>query len=185
LKYILEVDPLDLGPDVRAIGLELVEPGEEREPARGREAAQAWDKILRGAANGERLVLDFFSHLDDVREYCAAHGVAIREAAARCAVIAVEKGTRLAELFERFEGETFGARAGTLADVADEHLEGELSRRGVDAYHAAFPRYSFCAVCSLEEASVTLLSESLRVTELIRRMRAGVADADVDVRLTE
>jgi len=30
LRYLLDVEPLDLGPDVRAVGLELVEADENR-----------------------------------------------------------------------------------------------------------------------------------------------------------
>ena len=39
--FLLEVEPLDLGADVKAIGLELIEP-ENREPVRGIEAARIW-----------------------------------------------------------------------------------------------------------------------------------------------
>lgn len=36
MRYLLDVEPLDLGADVRAVGLELVEADENREPVRGR-----------------------------------------------------------------------------------------------------------------------------------------------------
>ena len=39
--YLLEVEPLDLGEDVKAVGLELIEP-ENREPVRGADAAGGW-----------------------------------------------------------------------------------------------------------------------------------------------
>jgi len=48
-------------------------------------------------------------------------------------------------LIERFAGETFGARAGSLLAAGDAPVEGELARLGVDAYHAAFRDYLFCA----------------------------------------
>ena len=43
--YLLEVEPLNLGEDVRAIGLELVEV-RTREPARGGDAARIWGRVL-------------------------------------------------------------------------------------------------------------------------------------------
>ena len=43
---LLEIEPLDLGPDVRAMGLELVEDDENREPVRGPDAARIWSRVL-------------------------------------------------------------------------------------------------------------------------------------------
>jgi hypothetical protein len=40
----------------------------------------------------------------------------------------------LAGLFERFEREKFGARAGGAITAGDAALEGEIARKGVDAY---------------------------------------------------
>ena len=37
--YKLDIEPLDLGADVRAVGLELTEADENREPVRGQDAA--------------------------------------------------------------------------------------------------------------------------------------------------
>ena len=50
--YLLEIEPLDLGADVRAMGLELTEADENREPIRGADAARIWSRVLRarGAA---------------------------------------------------------------------------------------------------------------------------------------
>ena len=41
LHYVLEVEPLDLGVDVRAVGLDLMEV-ESQEPAHGSDAARIW-----------------------------------------------------------------------------------------------------------------------------------------------
>ena len=43
--YVIEVEPLDLGADVKAVGLDLVEI-ESREPVRGVDAAKLWAATL-------------------------------------------------------------------------------------------------------------------------------------------
>lgn len=181
--FLLEVEPLDLGPDVKAIGLELVEPDADREPARGRPAARIWSRALPAVAAKESWVLDFFSHLDRVRSYCQSHQIAYREAAARSIVIPAPQPEALEALFERFETETFGARAGGPLATGDPALEGEIARRGVDAYHAAFPNYFFCAVCNFEDGSLVLLSTRLWASEVIRHIRPVLSDLEVRVQL--
>ncbi|HEY6464627.1 MAG TPA: hypothetical protein VIY69_01465, partial [Candidatus Acidoferrales bacterium] len=149
--YLLDIEPLDLGPDVRAVGLELVEADENREPVRGNDAARIWARILPAAAGNESWALDFFSHRDRVRDFCERHKIPFREASQRSIVIPAPEKSVLESLFDRFLPETFGARAGGPVVSGDAALEGELARRGVDAYHAAFPNYFFCAVCSFED----------------------------------
>jgi hypothetical protein len=180
--YLLEVEPLDLGPDVRAIGVELVEEGEDREPVRGREAAQIWSRVLKAAAGSDAWVLDFLSP-SRVRDFCERHQIAYREANSRLIVIPAPKAEALLAILERFQGETFGARAGGLITGGDPGLEGELARGGMDAYHTAFPSYTFCAVCEFEEASLILLSEKLWASEVIRRVRPALEGLDVEVLL--
>jgi hypothetical protein len=181
LQYVLEVEPLDLGADVKAVGLELVEL-ESREPARGSDAARLWAAALRALAGLEPWTLDFFSHLDRVRDYCGLHGIPFEEKAAEhCLVIPAPPDGKLAELFERFPGETFGARAGALVASGDPGVEGELARRGVDAYHAAFRNYLFCAVCDFENGFLTLLTEKLWASEVLRRIRPAAAALPVEV----
>lgn len=181
--YLLDVEPLDLGADVRAVGLDLVEADENREPVRGSDAARIWSRVLRATAGQEPWALDFFSHLDRVRDFCRRHGIAFREASQRSIVIPAPEPTALESLLERFQGETFGARAGGVLPAADSALEGELARRGVDAYHTAFPKYFFCAVCGFEDGSLVLLSEKLWASEVIRRVRPVLQGLDVEVRL--
>jgi hypothetical protein len=180
---LLEVEALDLGPDVRAIGLELTEADENREPIRGADAARTWSRVLRATAADETWALDFFSHLDRVRGYCERHQIACREASSRCIVIPGLDLGALEALIDRFQSETFGARAGEKLLAGDAALEGELARRGVDAYHSAFPNYTFCAVCNFEDGSLVLLSEKLWASEVIRRVRPALEGQDVDVRL--
>jgi hypothetical protein len=182
-QYLLEVEPLDLGPDVRAIGLELGEADENREPVRGIEAAKIWSRVLRSTAASESWALDFFSHLDRVRDFCERHHVAYREASRRSIVIPSPAQPRLQELVERFQNETFGARAGALVESGDAEVEGELARLGVDAYKAAFPKYAFCAVCNFEDGSLVLLSQKLWASEVIRRVRPALDGLDVEVQL--
>src|ERR1700741_1377522 len=141
LGYLLDVEPLDLGPDVRAIGLELVEADENREPVRGADAARIWSRGLWATTGKEPWALDFFSHLDRVWDYCGRHQVAYRVASQRSAVIPAPEVERLEPLLDRFQNETFGARAGGPLESGDTTLEGELARLGVDAYHKVFSNY--------------------------------------------
>jgi len=178
----LEVEPLDLGLDVRAVGLDLVE-GPDREPVRGEEAARVWSKVLPAVAGKELWVLDFFSHLDRVREFCLARKLEFREALKRSIVIPSLKTESLYDLFKRFEMETFGMRAGNKLDTIDSVLENELARKGVDAYHAAYPGYSSCTVCNFEDGSVVVLSDALWASEIVRRVRPAINGLEVQVRL--
>jgi hypothetical protein len=184
--YLLDIEPLDLGPDVRAVGLELVEADENREPVRGKDAARIWARVLTAVSATEPWALDFFSHLDRVRDFCERHQIAFREASQRSIVIPAPEVPALESLVDRFLRETFGARAGGAVTTGDPTLEGELARRGVDAYHTAFPNYYFCAVCGFEDGSLVLLSRKLWASEVIRRVRPLLQDLngiDVEVRL--
>src|SRR5215471_20960537 len=135
--YSLDVQAMDLGNEVKAVGLELVET-ENREPVRGTEGAEIWSEILPALAGKEAFAVDFFSHIDRVREFCKSRQIEWREAAERCVVIPSPSAQELRQLFERFEGEAFGIRAGSATQVADNALEGDLSWRGLDAYQQAY-----------------------------------------------
>ena len=176
--YSLDVQPMELGEDTKAIGLELLET-ESREPLRGAVASQIWSAAFLALAAKENLAVDFFSHLERVREFCKLHGLVFRETASRCLVLAHPSQEQLRLVFERFEKETFGIRVGTQAEQEDAALENELSHRGLDAYQAAYSRYTFCAVCEPEDAWVTLLSEKLWASEVIRRVRPALQPFDV------
>jgi len=176
--YTLDVQALDLGPDIKAVGLELVDT-ENREPVTGAGAAEMWAALFPALAAGEAWTVDFFSHWARVREFSNAHSIAFREAAERCLVIQQPKPEKLRQLIERFEAESFGLRAGKAAGEPDTALEGELSRRGLDAYQAAYTRYTFLAVVELQDAWVTLLSETLWPSEVIRRVRPALEPFDV------
>lgn len=184
--YLLDIEALDLGPDVRAVGLDLVEADENREPVRGEDAARIWSRVIRATAGSEPWVLDFFSHLDRVRDFCKGRKVEYREANKRSLVIPAPEPASLEGLIGRFQGETFGIRAGgTLGTVegSDPALESDLARRGADAYHLAFPNYYFCGICGFEDGSLVVLSEKLRASEVIGRVRPVVKDLKVEVRL--
>ncbi len=178
--FSLDVQALDLGSGVKAVGLELVET-ENREPVRGKKAAEIWSAVFPALVAGEPFVVDFFSHIDRIREFCKVRGVALREAADRCVVLPQPSEELLLQIFERFEGETFGIRAGVAANVADGPLEGDLSKRGLDGYQSAFTRYTFCAICEPGDGWVTLLSETLWPSEVIRRLRPAVQPFDVHI----
>jgi hypothetical protein len=176
--YSMDVESLDLGPGVKAVGLELLET-ENREPLRGKDAALIWAAVFPALAANEFFGVDFFSHIGRVREFCKLHDIHFREAAERCLVLPQPSKTQLEELFQRFEGETFGVRAGAPVQEGDAELEKELSQRGLDAYQPAYARYTFCAVCEPEDGWVTLLSETLWATEIIRRIRPAAQKFDV------
>ena len=181
--HLLDIEPMDLGPDVRAVGLELVEADENREPVHGKDAARIWSRVFWATTGKEPWALDFFSHIDRIRDYCQNHQLAYREASQRSIVIPAPELPQLEALFDRFQNETFGARAGSTVELGDPALEGDLARRGVDAYQKAFPNYFFCAVCGFEDGSLVLLSEKLWASEVIRRVRPVVEDLEVEVRL--
>src|SRR5215475_11490813 len=103
--FSLDVQALDLGADVNAVGLQLLET-ESREPVRGREAFEMWAAVIPALANNEEFVLDFFSHVDRVKDFCVAKEIAFREAGARCIVLPKPSREQLQQLIERFEAET-------------------------------------------------------------------------------
>jgi hypothetical protein len=176
--FSLDVETLDLGPGIKAVGLELIET-QNREPVRGKPAAEIWSALFPALAGDESCVVDFFSHIERVQEFCKARKIDCREAGARCLVVPKPRQAQLFQLFERFETETFGIRAGSATESADAALEGDLSKRGIDAYQSAYERYLFCAVCEPEDAWVTLLSSTLWASEVIRRARPAVQPFDI------
>jgi len=82
-----------------------------------------------------------------VREFCKTREIALRDAGALCRAAAANQ-EQLRQIFERFEGETFGIRSGAASQSADVALEGNLSKRGLDAYQPVYARYTFCAFAS-------------------------------------
>jgi hypothetical protein len=178
--YRLEVESMDLGADVRAVGLELMDP-ETREPATGAGATRIWAATLLLLAGKDPWVLDFFAHLERVREFCRSHGIAFREPNGHALVIPEQPAEPLGALLERFAGEMFGVRAGGAVALGDASVENGLAQHGVDAYHTTFPNYLFCAVCDFENGFLTLLSNALWASEVIRRTRTALADLHVDV----
>src|SRR5262249_49365794 len=95
--FSLDVQALDLGNDVKGVGLELVET-ESREPVRGKEAAEIWSEIFPALAGNDAYVVDFFSHVDRVREFSKMRKIAWREAAERCIVIPSPSASELRQL---------------------------------------------------------------------------------------
>lgn len=178
--YRLEVDPLDLGPNSRAAGLELKERA-TGEPWFGADAPRIWAALLPGLAGGEPWVLDFFAHLPRVREFCRERGIVYREPNARVMVIAPPGAALLEALIERFSGERFGARAGGSGIGGDPELEGQLAARGVDAYDGAYRNCLFCGICDFEAGFLTVLSDRLDASEVIRRARPALSGLRVDL----
>ena len=178
--YRLEIESLDLGTDVKAVGLELIE-AETREPVTGEEGAVIWAALVPGLAAGQPWGIDFFAHVERVREFCRRNAVEFREPNLRTIVIPRPQQAQLKLLFERFANETFGLRAGGPLLEGDAQVEGALAERGVDAYHAAFPRYLFCSVCDFEGGFLTVLSNQLWASEVIRRAKGALEKLQVEV----
>ena len=178
--YRLEVEALELGPDSPAVGAELIERA-TREPLVGADAARIWAAALPALAGGEPWVLDFFAHLDRVRDFCREKGIAFREPNSHTVVISPPAPDLLTALFARFVTERFGVRAGGPGISGDPELEGQLAARGVDAYDGAYRNYLFCSVCDFEGGFLTILSDSLSASEVIRRVRPALGGLRVEV----
>jgi hypothetical protein len=162
--YVMEVEPLDLGADVKAVGLDLVEI-ESREPVHGADAAKLWAATLAALPATEPWGFDFFSHLDRVREYCRSNGIRFEEKSSGRTLVIPSPSKD----------------AGAQFAAGDPTLEGELAKRGVDAYHNTFKNYLFCAVCDFENGFLTLLTEKLWTSEVLRRIKPATADMPVEV----
>src|SRR5215467_595620 len=93
----LDVETLDLGPGVKAVGLELIET-ESREPVRGKEASEIWSGLFPALIAQESFAVDFFSHLDRVRDFCAARRIPFRQGAGRCIVVPQPANEQLKDL---------------------------------------------------------------------------------------
>jgi len=124
---LLDVEPLDLGPDVRAVGLELVEADENREPVRGPDAARIWSRILRAVPAAEPWGLDFFSHLDRIRDFCERNRIAFRDASQRSLVISAPEPPALESLLDRFRAEPSAPAPGGRSSPETLPLEGDLA----------------------------------------------------------
>jgi hypothetical protein len=181
--FSLDVEALDLGEGIKAVSLEILET-ESREPVRGKQATDFWAAVFPLLTAAEPFALDFFSHLDRVRDFCASKQITFLDAGPRCIVIPQPEKDQLQQLFERFETETFGVRAGVRVKEEDTPLTNELSQRGLDAYQAAYQRYSFCAVCEFEDGWVTLLSQTIWPSEVVRRVRPAAQTFDVYIART-
>jgi hypothetical protein len=184
--YRLEIEPLDLGDGVKGVSLDLAD-RETGEPPAGEESARIWAAIVRALAGNAPWTLDFFAHLDRVREFCERHGVIFRDptAAGRTLLIPSPAEPLLQTLIERFAAETFGVRAGGPLPENDPELIGGLASRGVDAYQPVIDSYLFCAVCDFEKGFLTLLTSQLWATEVLRRLRPALEKFPIAVARAE
>src|SRR5437660_10313877 len=132
-RFSLDVQALDLGGDVKAVGLELVET-ENREPVHGKDAAEIWSAVFPALAGSEPYAVDFFSHIDRAREFCKLHEIALLEAADRCVVLQPPNQEQLRQIFERFVRENFGIRTGKDVQSTYAALMGDSTILGLTAY---------------------------------------------------
>jgi len=102
--------------------------------------------------------------------------IRLREAAERCVVLPRPNREQLRLIFERFEAETFGFRAGAAVTVRRRRAR----RRPFKAWSrrlsiGVYALFVFAPFCEPEDGWVTLLSESLWLSEVIRRVRPAVS----------
>jgi hypothetical protein len=116
-----------------------------------------------------------------VRDFCERYAITFRKPNAHVILVPEPDTAQLQPLFERFAGETFGIRAGSPRVAGDAVVEGALAEKGVDAYHSAFPNYLFCCVCDFENGFLTVLSNHLWASEIIRRAKAALEKTQVEV----
>jgi hypothetical protein len=178
--YLLEVEALELGPNTRAVGIELLLRG-TRELVGAPDSGRVWAAALAALVNGQPWVLDFLAHAGRVRDFCRDKGIAFRAPNPRILVIDPPPAELLAALLDRFAAERFGVRAGPAVGADDRELEGALAARGVDAYDGSYRNYQFCAICDFESGFLTILSDVLWASEIIRRIRPAVAALGVEV----
>ena len=182
--YLLEIEPLDLGADVRAVGLELVEADENREPVRGTtpRASGAAFCVPSPATSHGRSISSAISIACAIIATVTKLPFAKR-ASARIVVPAPEAAA-LEALLDRFQKETFGARAGRLlVDAGDPALEGELRAAAWTLITRLFATIFSAPFAHFEDGSLVLLSEKLWASEVIRRVRPVLDDLKVEVRL--
>jgi hypothetical protein len=164
--FSLEVQALDLGAEVKAVVSRFWKPKTANRCVGSRPRISG----PRFSCYRQRAVhAGFLQSSDRVRDFCASRQIAFHEAGPRCIVIQQPAQEQLQQLFERFETETFGFRAGPRVKEDDLTLTNELCQNGLDAYQAAYQRYSFCAVCEFEDGWVTLLSQKIWPSEVIAR----------------
>ncbi len=149
-------------------------------------AAPIWAALIPSLAGGEPWALDFFAHISRVRDFCRQRNVPFREPNPRVVVVSAPEEKALAPVLARFAGERFGIRAGGAAlsgEMARERqIADELAAKGADAYDAVYHECLFCGICDFESGSLTILSDKLWATEVIRR--AGPALKQLGVEAT-
>jgi hypothetical protein len=142
-------------------------------------------RVLQSIAPGEPIALDFPAQDKVVVEFCASRRIGRQGAGGICIVALPTPGIQareiLADMIERFESLTFGVRAGSLAATLDQTFEENFAMRGVDAYQEAYHRYTFCAICAFDEATLTLVAPRLWATEVVRRVAPAITGLDVQV----
>jgi len=110
---------------------------------------EIWSAVFPALA-GRIDVVDFFSHIERVREFCKI-GKFVARCAERCVVLPQPDQEQLRQIFERFEGETFGRRRHGVAIGRRRASKATCQKRGLDAYQPAYARYTFCAICEPED----------------------------------
>ena len=179
-SYRLEVAAFDLGQDVKAVGLELIDP-ETRDPVGGSEAARIWAAVLLSLAGETPWALDFFAHLERVEEFCKSRGIAFRQPNEHVLILLKQLAEPLGTLFERFAGETFGIRAGETVDAGDDDVEGKPGTQGRGRLSHDICELFILRGVRLRERLSNRIKRTIRASEVIRRLRTGLLGMRVEI----
>ena len=107
----------------------------------GERAAWPFLEFFTGNIRNKNTRMAYLHAVGKFFAWCERHHIGYREANERSILIPAPEVAPLESLFERFQNETFGARAGGGLPAADPTVEGELARRGVDAVQVHDPSF--------------------------------------------
>jgi len=170
LPYSLTWKTLDLGPGVKAIGMELIETRAAK-PVRGKDAIAILGRRSHCPRPHKRRLFSIFSGHPDASVISAQGTTRFSRSGGplhRRAAPSDEPSPRIDRAVRR---ETFGLRAGKGRSDRRYAIGERLSNAVLDAIRPPYTRYTFCVVCELDDGWLTILSEPLWPAKPFRRVR--------------